>query len=65
MNGAEGQPSQEHPLYDLVLHCTFAGAAPIQQVHVQAEEIERALRADLPPLGAVLIHAEPPEEAGN
>ncbi len=65
MNSAAGQPSQEHPLYDLVLHCTFAGAAPIQQVHVQAEEIERALRADLPPLGAVLIHAEPPEEAGN
>jgi cation diffusion facilitator family transporter len=64
-NGAEGQASQQNPLYDLVLHCTFSGAAPIQQVHVQAEEIERALRADLPPLGAVLIHAEPPEEAGN
>ncbi len=65
MSGAEGKPSPEHPLYDLVLHCTFAGGMPIQEVHVQAEEIERALRAGLPPLGAVLIHAEPPEEAGN
>jgi cation diffusion facilitator family transporter len=64
-SGAEGPLSQEHPLYDLVLHCTFAGAAPIQQVHVQAEEIEQALRAVLPALGAVLIHTEPPEEAGN
>ncbi len=66
MNRAEGQrPTPQAPLYDLVLHCTFAGAAPIQQVHVQAEEIERALRAELPPLGAVLIHTEPPEEAGT
>jgi cation diffusion facilitator family transporter len=65
MNHAEEQPpTPEAPLYDLVLHCTFSGAAPIQQVHVQAEEIERALRAELPPLGAVLIHTEPPEEAG-
>ena len=64
MNGSEQErPSAEHPLYDLVLHCTFSGAAPIQQVHVRAEEIERALRAKLPPLGAVLIHTEPPEEA--
>jgi divalent metal cation (Fe/Co/Zn/Cd) transporter len=64
MNHAEqDQPTPEAPLYDLVLHCTFAGAAPIQQVHVQAEEIERALRAELPPLGAVLIHTEPPEAA--
>ncbi len=66
MNGSEEeQATPEAPLYDLVLHCTFSGAAPIQQVHVQAEEIERALRANLPPLGAVLIHAEPPEEAGS
>ncbi len=64
MSRAEAQPRPEAPLYDLVLHCTFSGAAPIQQVHVQAEEIERALRAALPPLGAVLIHTEPPEEAG-
>jgi cation diffusion facilitator family transporter len=65
VNRAEGQPpSAEAPLYDLVLHCTFSGAAPIQRVHVQAEEIERALRAKLPPLGAVLIHTEPPEEVG-
>ncbi len=65
MNRGEAQPpTPEKPLYDLVLHCTFAGAAPIQQVHVQAEEIERALRAELPPLGAVLIHTEPPEESG-
>lgn len=64
MNSAQRQrPTPENPLYDLVLHCTFSGAAPIQQVHVQAEEIERALRAKLPPLGAVLIHTEPPEEA--
>ncbi len=64
MNSAQREhPTPENPLYDLVLHCTFSGAAPIQQVHVQAEEIERALRAKLPPLGAVLIHTEPPEEA--
>jgi cation diffusion facilitator family transporter len=63
MNHADEPPSAEAPLYDLVLHCTFSGAAPIQQVHVHAEEIERALRAQLPPLGAVLIHTEPLEEA--
>ncbi|HLV99477.1 MAG TPA: cation diffusion facilitator family transporter [Ktedonobacterales bacterium] len=63
MNHAEAPPTAEAPLYDLVLHCTFSGAAPIQQVHVHAEEIERALRAKLPPLGAVLIHTEPQEEA--
>ncbi len=63
LNRAPEQPTPANPLYDLVLHCTFSGARPIQEVHVQAEEIERALRAKLPPLGAVLIHAEPPEES--
>ncbi len=64
INHAETPPTVEEPLYDLVLHCAFSGAAPIQHVHIHAEEIERALRAKLPPLGAVLIHTEPLEEAG-
>jgi cation diffusion facilitator family transporter len=46
---------------DLVLHTTFAAHAPLSQVHVLAEEIQRALRQAYPQLGSVVIHTEPPE----
>ncbi|MDB5057163.1 MAG: cation transporter [Chloroflexi bacterium] len=59
-------PTKEHadsqePTYDLVLHVSFPGAMSITMVHERSEEIERALRADLPNLAHVLIHAEPRE----
>jgi divalent metal cation (Fe/Co/Zn/Cd) transporter len=31
-------------------------------VHIQAEEIQRALRQAYPQLGSVVIHTEPPEQ---
>lgn len=46
---------------DLVLHTTFDAEAPLSQVHIQAEEIKRALRHVFPSLGSVVIHTEPPE----
>jgi cation diffusion facilitator family transporter len=47
---------------DLVLHTTFAADAPLSQVHIQAEEIKRALRLAYPMLDSVIIHTEPPEQ---
>lgn len=46
---------------DLVLHTTFDAHAPLSQVHVDAEEIKRALRMAYPNLNSVTIHTEPPE----
>jgi hypothetical protein len=34
----------------------------LSQAHLQAEEIQRALRLAYPTLGSVVIHTEPPEE---
>ena len=46
---------------DLVLHTIFDAQAPLSQVHVEAEEIKRALRRAYPYLNSVTIHTEPPE----
>lgn len=47
---------------DLVLHTFFEPQMPLSQAHLQAEEIQRALRQAYPLLGSVVIHTEPPEE---
>jgi cation diffusion facilitator family transporter len=46
---------------DLVLHTIFDAHTPLSQVHVDAEEIKRALRMAYPNLGLVTIHTEPPD----
>lgn len=46
---------------DLVLHLAFDPDAPISQVHVFAEEIERALRQECPQPASVVNHTEPTE----
>jgi cation diffusion facilitator family transporter len=61
---SEGQPAHTGspavtPLYDLVLRVAFSGDLGIPMVHEQSEDLERALRAALPGLNHVLIHAEP------
>ncbi len=55
------QSNDETPELDVVLHTTFDAQAPLSQVHVEAEEIKRALRQAYPNLGSVVIHTEPPE----
>ena len=47
---------------DVVLHTTFDAHAPISQVHILAEEIQRTLRQTYPHLASVVIHTEPPEQ---
>jgi divalent metal cation (Fe/Co/Zn/Cd) transporter len=47
---------------DLVLHTFCEPHIPLSQAHLQAEEIQRALRLAYPTLGSVVIHTEPPEE---
>jgi cation diffusion facilitator family transporter len=56
-------PSQkdQNEELDLVLHTAFDPHIPLSQAHVQAEEIQRALRHAYPDLGSVVIHTEPPE----
>jgi cation diffusion facilitator family transporter len=53
------RPNEE---LDLVLHTIFDPYMPLSQAHLQAEEIQRALRLAYPGLGSVVIHTEPPEE---
>ncbi|HWS83023.1 MAG TPA: cation diffusion facilitator family transporter [Ktedonobacteraceae bacterium] len=53
---------KDMPNLDLVLHTTFEGNTPLSQVHVEAEEIKRALRRAYPKLNSVTIHTEPPEQ---
>lgn len=57
-NGSQGEQNAE---LDLVLHAFFEPHIPISQAHVQAEEIQLALRHMYPRLGSVVIHTEPPE----
>lgn len=57
LNGS-GEQTDE---LDLVLHTIFDAHIPLSQVHLQAEEIQRALRQTYPHLGAVVIHTEPPQ----
>lgn len=47
---------------DLVLHTICEPHIPLSQAHLQAEEIQRALRRAYPDLGSVVIHTEPPED---
>lgn len=54
----------EAATYDLVMHCTLPEALPLDEAHARAEQVERALRAALPALNAVTVHAEPPERVG-
>jgi divalent metal cation (Fe/Co/Zn/Cd) transporter len=53
------------PPFDLALHLTIAAEAPINQVHLQAEQIKRALLGAYPALEALTIHTEPPESPGQ
>ncbi|GCE12714.1 cation diffusion facilitator family transporter [Tengunoibacter tsumagoiensis] len=57
----KGEAKASPPELDLVLHTIFAAQAPLSQVHVEAEEIKRALRQAYPNLNSVTIHTEPPE----
>lgn len=54
----------DEPVYDLVMHCTLPATLPLADAHERAEQVERALRAAVPRLGAVTVHAEPPERDG-
>lgn len=56
------QNQMDPPELDLVFHTTFAPHIPLSQVHVEAEEIKRALRQAYPNLNSVTIHTEPPEQ---
>jgi cation diffusion facilitator family transporter len=58
LNGTDGELTPE---LDLVLHTIFDPHILLSQAHVQAEEIQRALRHVYPDLGSVVIHTEPPE----
>jgi hypothetical protein len=60
--GEGGASEAEDPAYDLVLHVSFPGDMDIATVHERSEEIERALRIEVPHLVHVLIHAEPVEQ---
>ncbi|HEX6108046.1 MAG TPA: cation diffusion facilitator family transporter [Ktedonobacteraceae bacterium] len=57
-NGSDREQNEE---LDLVLHTIFDPHIPLSQAHVQAEEIQRALRRKYPDFGSVIIHTEPPE----
>jgi divalent metal cation (Fe/Co/Zn/Cd) transporter len=48
---------------DLVLHTFCDPQIPLSRAHLQAEEIQRALRLAYPDLGSVVIHTEPPDES--
>jgi cation diffusion facilitator family transporter len=57
-NGSDREQNEE---LDLVLHTIFDPHIPLSQAHIQAEEIQRALRQKYPDFGSVIIHTEPPE----
>jgi cation diffusion facilitator family transporter len=57
-----GREGKRSPELDLVLHTTFEGQEPLSRVHMNAEEIKRALRQAYPNLNSVTIHTEPPEQ---
>lgn len=44
---------------NLVLHASFPPSLAVDEVHQMSAEVERALRAELPRIGTVLVHAEP------
>ncbi|MDD5629733.1 MAG: cation-efflux pump, partial [Elusimicrobia bacterium] len=45
----------------LSLHCVLAPQTPIKEAHELTVRLEKHLRATVPELGRVIIHAEPPE----
>jgi divalent metal cation (Fe/Co/Zn/Cd) transporter len=55
----------DEAVYDLVMHCTLPEALLLTDAHERAEQVERALRAAVPGLGSVTVHAEPPEGQGS
>jgi cation diffusion facilitator family transporter len=48
-----------HNRLDVSLHCTFDGSTPITQIHDASTLIEDRLKAALPHVERVLVHAEP------
>ncbi|HET7375818.1 MAG TPA: cation-efflux pump [Anaerolineae bacterium] len=50
-----------HDRVDMSLHCVLPGESPVIEAHLVAEQIERALRSELPQLDHITIHVEPPE----
>ena len=44
---------------DAVLHCDFPPRMGVGEVHLRTEHVERTLRAGIPALEQVVIHAEP------
>lgn len=55
------QGEGEAAIYDLILHCTLPAGLSTAAAHDRAEAVEHSLRAELPGLGAVTVHVEPPE----
>jgi cation diffusion facilitator family transporter len=43
-------------------HCTLAAATSIKQAHAFTERVEQYLRSQIPNLGRVTVHTEPPGE---
>jgi cation diffusion facilitator family transporter len=43
-------------------HCTLAAATSIKEAHAFTQRIEQFLRAEVPGLGRVIVHTEPPGE---
>ena len=43
------------------LHCALDGDTAITDAHEITEELEKHLRAQVPSVGRVVIHVEPPE----
>jgi cation diffusion facilitator family transporter len=43
-------------------HCTLAAATPIKDAHAFTQRIEQYLRTEIPDLGHVIVHTEPPDE---
>jgi cation diffusion facilitator family transporter len=41
-------------------HCTLAAATPIKEAHAFTQRIEQFLLAEIPGIGRVIVHAEPP-----
>lgn len=48
----------------LTFHCTMDPNMPITEAHTITEKVESLLRSQVPNLGRVVIHVEPPSEDG-
>ena len=47
----------------LSLHCILAPQTAIKEAHDLTVRLEKCLRAEIPELGRVVIHVEPPDAA--